>query len=81
MEMAERFSNSVLANTVPFKSIQPSPVPSLVAVAEIGHLSPVPGSLASAGRQSQYFTLHPIVLSDSIRLHQTPMELLGSDGV
>jgi len=36
--------------TVVFKSIRLSPVPGLVAVAEIGHLSPVPTTLASAGR-------------------------------
>ena len=36
--------------TVPFKSIRPSPVPSLVAVAEIGHFPPVLGTLVGAGR-------------------------------
>ena len=53
-------------NTVLFESIRPSPVPGLVAVAEIGHLSPVPttGTLAGAGRPfrdfgASYVTLRP----------------------
>ena len=32
----------LLVITVPFESIRPSPVPGLVAAAEIGHFVPVP---------------------------------------
>jgi len=45
LETTRNFESQLAAlfrDTVPFKSIWPSPVPGLVAAAEIGHLSPVP---------------------------------------
>ena len=39
--------------TVLFESIRPSPVPGLVAVAEIGHLSPVPSQLTGVKNHSK----------------------------